>query len=70
MMTTLHKIVTPYAEETPSEPGCYRLEDIQRATPMTRDADITMAQPYVFHVISATTPISDRFVMFRKPVVR
>jgi hypothetical protein len=36
-MATLHKIVTPYAEETPVEPGCYRLEDIQRATPMTRE---------------------------------
>jgi hypothetical protein len=36
-MATLHKIVTPYVEETPADPGCYCLEDIQQATPMTRD---------------------------------
>ena len=36
-MATLHKIVTPYVEETPADPGCYRLEDIQQTTPMTRD---------------------------------
>jgi len=61
-MAALKCTVTSCNEETPVEPGCYRLEDIQRATPLTREElmkrgeDSTMAQPYVFHVISEITP--------------
>jgi len=70
-MASLKCTVTSCNEETPVEPGCYRLEDIQRATPLTCEKE-TPVEPgcYRLEDIQRKTPMTHEEIVKRQSEIR